>query len=490
MQVRTHNIFCARRIHTICSNKFWTKIVKSCAFSGGISSFSDMVAKEKNFLSFRASNFDCTHLGKVALLGNGAVVVAASDRHAFNAIERQQLEDIHAFVKSTVQHSSDAIASNEPAANEDEEENAHVNIRGPVPESLCKWASCLAVINPSTGQKHILELEKNEAAFSVCVCSKALEHAAAERFVVVGTAVGLQIHSRTAEKYFLLTYQFVPTTSELILVHRTSVENLPMCLMEFGNGRVLAGVGKTIRLYEIGLKQMLRKSESKEFPSAVVRLDVHGSRIFVGDMSESVFLVKFKRTENAFIIFAEDVIPRWTSAICSLDHHTICGTDKFGNMFVMRAPENADEDVDGSTGARILWDAGGRIQLSQECQYYQGEMMTSIHKMQFIAGGKDILVAATLGGELQAFIPLTSKGDLNFYTALETFLRTEMSFLCGRIHQSYRSYYQPVRHVLDGDLCALYATLPFSKQLAFAEEQGRTVPEVLKKLEEIRDIMA
>ncbi len=431
---------------------------------------------------------------KLAVIDSGPVVVVASDCHAFTSVERAKLGDIENFVKNTAvaNLNASAVVIKEEAQemreeDEEDDEGTRMAIRGPVPESSSKWASCIALIEPTTGKKQIIELENNEAAFSVCVVNATQEHAHSETYVVVGTAVGLQLSPRSAQKYFLLVYRFVSATCELSFLHRTPVNELAMCLCEF-NGKLLAGMAHCIRLYEIGIKQMLRKCEARGFPSTVMRIETHGNRIFVGDMAESIFAVKYKRNENSFIIFGEDVIHRWTNSICVLDHDTCCGSDKFGNIFVLRTGDNADDEVDGS-GARTLWDAGGRSQLEAECHYYLGDIVTSLRKAQFVAGGREMLLAATLGGELYALQPITNKSDLTFYTDLETFLRNEISTICGRVHQSYRSYYQPVRNVIDGDLCSQYATLPFAKQLTFAEEQSRTVPEVLKKLEEMRDVL-
>ena len=50
----------------------------------------------------------------------------------------------------------------------------------------------------------------------------------------------------------------------------------------------------------------------------------------------------------------------------------------------------------------------------------------------------------------------------------------------------YRSYYYPVKNVIDGDLCEQYTTLEATKQKSIAEELDRTPADVSKKLEDIR----
>ena len=53
-------------------------------------------------------------------------------------------------------------------------------------------------------------------------------------------------------------------------------------------------------------------------------------------------------------------------------------------------------------------------------------------------------------------MPLTSREDTDFFSHLEMHLRQENPPLAGRDHMAYRSYYFPVKDVLDGDLCEQY----------------------------------
>jgi splicing factor 3B subunit 3 len=39
---------------------------------------------------------------------------------------------------------------------------------------------------------------------------------------------------------------------------------------------------------------------------------------------------------------ADDILPRWVTASCLLDYHTIIGADKFENFFVSRVPMDID----------------------------------------------------------------------------------------------------------------------------------------------------
>ena len=64
-------------------------------------------------------------------------------------------------------------------------------------------------------------------------------------------------------------------------------------------------------MYECGKKKLLRKCENKMFPTMIVKLQVNGDRIYVGDMTESMHFVKYKKIENTLVIFADDTLPRF-----------------------------------------------------------------------------------------------------------------------------------------------------------------------------------
>lgn len=64
---------------------------------------------------------------------------------------------------------------------------------------------------------------------------------------------------------YLITYLFSrvnPTCTSLELVHKTTVDNVPTAICGF-QGRVVIGIGRILRLYDIGKKKLLRKCENK-----------------------------------------------------------------------------------------------------------------------------------------------------------------------------------------------------------------------------------
>ena len=56
----------------------------------------------------------------------------------------------------------------------------------------------------------------------------------------------------------------------------------PGALVSF-KGRLLAGVGNMLRIYELGKKKLLRKCEHRKLPTHISTLSTLGDRIFAGD---------------------------------------------------------------------------------------------------------------------------------------------------------------------------------------------------------------
>lgn len=50
--------------------------------------------------------------------------------------------------------------------------------------------------------------------------------------------------------------------TQLELVHKTAVDEVPSAIAPF-QGRILVGVGRMLRLYDMGRKKLLRKCENK-----------------------------------------------------------------------------------------------------------------------------------------------------------------------------------------------------------------------------------
>ncbi|KAI9571126.1 CPSF A subunit region-domain-containing protein [Boletus coccyginus] len=351
------------------------------------------------------------------------------------------------------------------------------------------WASAIRIIDPVESKTvGLIHLDNNEAAFSLAVVPFAAR--GGELHLVVGTASDTILAPRSCTSGFLRTYKFVEDGAGLELMHKTETDDVPLAVMAF-QGRLVAGVGKALRIYEIGKKKLLRKAENKTFSSAIVTLNTQGSRILVGDMQDSISFAVYKAPENRLLIFADDIQPRWIVSSTMVDYCTVAASDRFGNIFVNRLDAKVSDQVDDDpTGAGILHEKGQLMGAPHKtkmiCHFHVGDLVTSIHRVSLVAGGREVLLYTGLHGTIGILVPFVSKEDVDFISTLEQHMRTEQGSLVGRDHLAWRGYYVPVKAVVDGDLCETYARLPGSKQSAIAGELDRSVGEVLKKLEQLR----
>ena len=416
---------------------------------------------------------------------SGNLVVIESDQRAFNAEVKAQI-----YEATGVQP---PLPSDAPPPDEDEAEGVLMETTIGVPRAPAgKWASCIRVVEPTTRQTlSLFELEDNEAAVSIAMVP--LRDRAGETFVMVGTVKDMHTQPRSLAAAFIHVYQFTAGNQSLELVHKTQVEDVPKALVGFG-GRLLAGVGNRLRLYDMGKKKLLRKCELKGLPTLIATIHVISpSRIVVGDLAEAFHYVKYQRQENVFTLFADDIAPRWLTASTVLDANTVAGADKFGNIFVNRLPQEVSDDVDD---AQLLSSAAGNAELAlngapskadELIHFHVGETVTSLQRVSLGAGCAEVLLYTTIMGTVGALLPLTSKDDLDLVQALEMHLRQEAPPLSGRDHMFFRSAYFPVKGVIDGDFCQLFNSLPDAEQKQISEDLDRAPADISKKLEELQN---
>lgn len=322
----------------------------------------------------------------------------------------------------------------------------------------------------------------------------------------------------------LHVYRVDAKVRKLELLHTTRVTEPVYALVPFRD-MVLVGVGRALRLYDLGKKQLLRKAEYRiAVQNRVSALAVAGGdRVFVGDIQESVCLFKYiapdasgvggmdgpitsqGRDGGRFMPMASDSLPRWVVALLTVDYNTVCGCDKFGNLFVLRLPSEVSGAAEeyaatGGTGRDVLG-PGSRCaahKLSVEACVHVGSTIMSLTSGTLcggtgaIASGRvdepadDAIIYSTMNGAIGALSPIPAKSDADFIRALEAQVRKQYTSVCGRDHISYRSSFYPVKNVVDGDLCEMFVGLTHSTQRSIANILERPVTEILRKLEDFR----
>nr|KYP75426.1 Splicing factor 3B subunit 3 [Cajanus cajan] len=416
------------------------------------------------------------------------LVMIEGDQGALNAEEHEEC-----FEAAQVGENGTGSADQMENGGEDEDKDDPLSDEHygyPKAESE-KWVSCIRVLDPRTGNTTcLLELQDNEAAFSICTVN--FHDKEYGTLLAVGTAKGLQfLPKRSVTAGFIHIYRFVEDGRSLELLHKTQVEGVPLALCQF-QGRLLAGIGPVLRLYDLGKRRLLRKCENKLFPNTIVSIHAYRDRIYVGDVQESFHYCKYRRDENQLYIFADDCVPRWLTASYHIDFDTMAGADKFGNIYFVRLPQDVSDEIEEDpTGGRIKWEQGklngAPNKVEEIVQFHVGDVVTCLQKASLIPGGGECIVFGTVMGSVGALHAFTSRDDVDFFSHLEMHMRQDHPPLCGRDHMAYRSAYFPVKDVIDGDLCEQFPTLPMDLQRKIADELDRTPGEILKKLEEVRN---
>ncbi|KAL9701788.1 hypothetical protein quinque_005229 [Culex quinquefasciatus] len=448
-----------------------------------------ILALEKLGAVFNQITFPLEYTPKRFLIHNetGKLIISETDHNAYTEetknIRKKQMAD-----------------EMREAAGEDEQELANemadAFINEVLPEDQFSspkagagmWASQIRVMDPINGHTYSkVQLAQNEAVMSMALVRFTVDQ---KWYVVAGVAKDLALNPKITNGGFIDVYKYDFHTHQLEHYHRTEIDDAPGAICSF-QGRVLVGIGKVLRIYDLGKKKLLRKCENKHIPNQIVNIQAMGSRVFVSDVQESIYCVKYKRAENQLIIFADDTHPRWITTSTLLDYDTVATADKFGNVSVLRLPHSVSDDVDEDpTGNKALWDRGllnGASQKAENvCTFHLGETIMSLQKATLIPGGSESLIYATMSGTVGALVPFTSREDFDFFQHLEMHMRNENPPLCGRDHLSFRSYYYPVKNVMDGDLCEQFTSMDPAKQKSIATDLGRTPNEVAKKLEDIR----
>ncbi|ONH67726.1 Pre-mRNA-splicing factor rse1 [Cyberlindnera fabianii] len=303
-----------------------------------------------------------------------------------------------------------------------------------------------------------------------------------ESYVLCSVATNYQSSGVFSES-FIYTY-----TMDLELVHKTTLSGIAYSIVAF-QGKALLGIKNNLRLYDMGLKQLLCKTTSfLDTVSNIVRIDAQGNRVVVGDLRESVTFLTFNAKLNEFIPFVDDTLPRHITSMKMVDYNTVVGGDKFGNIFLLRCSDEVSRTGEDSTLVRTkdkLYN-GAPFKLDNVCHIFIEDIATSFNKGLLSQGGREVITYAGLQGTLGVLIPFLTRSDIKFFKALEKAMRSYVPDLTGRMNLQYRGYYQPVKNVVDGDFVETFNDLDEDLKKKISDEVGKSVGDIMGKIFDVR----
>ncbi|KAH7128321.1 CPSF A subunit region-domain-containing protein [Dendryphion nanum] len=356
-----------------------------------------------------------------------------------------------------------------------------------------KWASCIQVVAPNEVEGNAegvvqtieivdgltaKEIEENVTQSAVSAALVSFESRNYEVFLAVGVVKNLSFAPATTYKSASVhVYKVSDNGRSLEFYHATEVHDMPLALSAF-KGKLVVGVGKDLCLYDCGMKSLLRKAHAaKCTTSRIVGIKTQGSRLVVSDQNQSVTYVVHKELVHPtrLIPFADDSVARWTTCSDMLDYNTTVGGDKFGNLWIVRCSQKISEAADESNDGQHLiqeknYLGGAPNRLDLVMHYFTNDIPVSIQKTALLAGGEKVVFWAGLQGTFGALIPFQSRRDFKMFQQLELTLRNDEKPISGRDHLAYRSYYTPVKSVLDGDLIERFLALSHDERASIVAQ--------------------
>lgn len=327
------------------------------------------------------------------------------------------------------------------------------------------WNSSLDVVDVKSGE--VVETHTfPEKLISVSIVS--FKRFNTERHLIVGSS------------HALYTYK---VSKSLTHLHKTEIDGTPQSLLPF-NGRLLVASGNNLRLYDLGQKQLLRKSSTTiDYLTSINKVIYAGGDRVVLSGGLVVF-AKYDPAENKFIVFADDVMKRHVTALACLDYDTVIGADKFGSIFVSRLPAAVSRKSDSEWTLLKSEDPianGSMAKLQTQCEFYVGDVITSFVK------NDDSIVYYGLHGTLGVMLPMATKQEADFMMELQEEIRGASESLLGGSQVKFRGTFNPVMNVIDGDYLEGFYRLEGKVKVKIGGRLKRSPREVERRLGEIRN---
>uniref|UniRef100_A0A452DJ09 DNA damage-binding protein 1 n=1 Tax=Bos taurus TaxID=9913 RepID=A0A452DJ09_BOVIN len=184
---------------------------------------------------------------------------------------------------------------------------------------------------------HAHQFLQNEYALSLVSCKLGKDP---NTYFIVGTAM---VYPEEAEPKQGRIVVFQYSDGKLQTVAEKEVKGAVYSMVEF-NGKLLASINSTVRLYEWTTEKELRTECNHYNNIMALYLKTKGDFILVGDLMRSVLLLAYKPMEGNFEEIARDFNPNWMSAVEILDDDNFLGAENAFNLFVCQKDSAATTD--------------------------------------------------------------------------------------------------------------------------------------------------
>ncbi|CAG4984132.1 unnamed protein product [Colias eurytheme] len=308
---------------------------------------------------------------------------------------------------------------------------------------------------------HAHQLPSSEFAMSLVSCKLGDDPA---HYYALGTAILNPEESEPKQGRIIL---FHWSEGKLTQVAEKEIKGGCYTLVEF-NGKLLASINSTVRLFEWTSEKELRLECSHFNNIVALYLKVKGDFILVGDLMRSMSLLQYKQMEGSFEEIARDYSPNWMTAVEILDDDTFLGAENSFNLFVCQKDSAATTDEE-------------RQQMSYMGQFHIGDMVNVMRLGSLVGQSADTAapvanpaLLATVTGAICLVVQLSPE-LYEFLHQLEERLTHAIKSV-GRVpHAFWRSFNtdiktEPAEGFVDGDLIESF--LDLSREVQQETVQG------------------
>lgn len=337
---------------------------------------------------------------------------------------------------------------------------------------------------------HAHQFLPSEYALSMVSCRLGRDPAV---YFIVGTAM---VYPEEAEPKQGRIIVFHYTDGKLQTVAEKEVKGAVYSMVEF-NGKLLASINSTVRLYEWTAEKELRTECNHYNNIMALYLKTKGDFILVGDLMRSVLLLAYKPMEGNFEEIARDFNPNWMSGVEILDDDNFLGAENAFNLFVCQKDSAATTDEE-------------RQHLQEVGVFHLGEFVNVFSHgslvLQNLGESSTPTQGSVLFGTVNGMIGLVTSLSESWYSLLLD-LQNRLNKVIksvGKIeHSFWRSFYterktEQATGFIDGDLIESFLDLGRTKMqevvstLQIDDGSGMkreaTVDEVIKIVEELTRI--
>ncbi|XP_050465445.1 DNA damage-binding protein 1 [Cataglyphis hispanica] len=277
-------------------------------------------------------------------------------------------------------------------------------------------------------------------------------------YFVVGTAF-INPDETEPKMGRILLYHW--SDGKLTQVAEKEIKGSCYSLVEF-NGKLLASINSTVRLFEWTAEKELRLECSHFNNIIALYLKTKSDFVLVGDLMRSLTLLQYKTMEGSFEEIARDYNPNWMTSIEILDDDTFLGAENCFNLFICQKDSAATSEDE-------------RQQMQEVGQFHLGDMVNVFRHgslvMQNLGESSTPTQGCVLFGTVSGAIGLVTQIPFAFYEFLRNLEDKLTSVIksVGKIeHNFWRSFKTDLKieqceGFIDGDLIESFLDLSHEK---------------------------